>query len=132
MAKSKNNAHTAQHAANRNGDNGASMPNETMPEYFSTHLVYPWLESTSRMTSAALDYCAEAIHFTGQRFERARDTVSSLPDCSNWNEVMKLQMDWASHLVRDYVEESRQFLEIARKVSGAAATRAANSRPQGE
>ena len=129
MARAKANTHTAHHAANRNGGSDSSTQGEMMPEYFSTQLVYPWLQSTSQMTSAALDYCAEAIHFTGQRFERARDTVSSLPDCNSWGEVMKLQMEWASYLMRDYVEESRQFFEMARKASSSAAYKAGNGRP---
>ena len=95
----------------------------------SADFIQPWAESTSKMTSVAFDCCAEAIRFAGQRVERNRETVSHLPKCGSWEELMKLQMDWTSGLMQDYLEESRNFFEMAQKASADAVKRG-NGRPE--
>ena len=102
--------HTATHSTQRR--NGGDVP-----QYFSAELIYPWAESTQKMTSVAIGCAAEAVRFAGQRFERTRETVSHLPKCTSWDEVLRLQMDWTSGLMEDYLEESRQYLEIAQRAT---------------
>ena len=119
MAKST--AHTNSHSTQRRnvGD---------VPQYFSAELIYPWAESTSRMTSVAIGCAAEAVRFAGQRFERTRETVSHLPRCTSWDEVLRLQFNWTSGLMEDYLEESRQYLEIAQRATSEVTGKRGNGR----
>lgn len=94
---------------------------ETMPR-LPAELIEPWTDSTSKMTSVAFDWGAEALRFAGQRLERTRNTVAHLPKCGSWDEVVRLQMDWTSALMQDYLEESRHFFEFAQKASADAAS----------
>jgi len=112
--------------------NAQRRQDESAPQYFSTELINPWAESTSKMTSVAIGCCAEAMRFAGQRFERTRDTVAHLPKCSSWDDVFRLQMDWTSGLVEDYLQEGRQYLEIAQKASSEVAGKRGNGRHHAE
>src|SRR5215469_2697277 len=112
--------------------NGSRSPDISgnLLDSFSVEFIQPWAESTSKITSVAMDCCAEAIRFAGQRFERNRETVSHLPKCGSWDEVLELQMNWTSGLMHDYLEESRNFFEIAKMGSAEVAKKHGNGRPK--
>jgi hypothetical protein len=114
------NALEQQEAAMKANSSTATGRNQELYR-LSAEFIQPWTESTSKMTTVALDCCAEAIRFAGHRFERTRDTMSSIPKCGSWDEVLKLQMDWTSGLMHDYMEESRNFFEIAQRATPEAA-----------
>ncbi len=103
---------------NRSSATSANEGGNEAAARLQSELIEPWADATRRCTRAAFDWSAEALRFAGHRLERTREAIGHLPECRSWDEVMKLQMDWTKDLMDDYLDESRQFLEIAQKTAG--------------
>jgi hypothetical protein len=95
-------------AANRNSD-------QTI--HASTMLLDPWVHATSLSARTASAWSDEAVRFAGLRLSRNRNAAEQFAKCSSWQDIMDLQMGWASDLVQDCLNESHQLLEIAQKTS---------------
>jgi len=102
---SKSFASISASAANRNTDNPGMM------------FLDPWMHATTVSAKMASACCDEAIRFAGLRLSRNREIAEQFAKCSNWRDVMDVQMGWASNFMQDCLNESHQLLEIAQKTS---------------
>jgi hypothetical protein len=108
MDMTKSFASVSTNAANRNAERTAHV---------STALLDPWIQATTVSARMASAWSDEAVRFAGLRLSRNRDLAERFTKCGSWQEIMDLQMGWASDFMQDCLSESHQLLEIAQKTS---------------
>ncbi len=59
---------------------------------------------------------AETGRFLLKRFERDTDLARRLLDCRDWSDAVRLQQEWASAAVQDYLDQTRRVAEMAGKL----------------
>jgi Phasin protein len=97
----------------------ASAANRNTEQNLNPSMMFldPWVHATTVSAKMASACCDEAVRFAGLRLSRNRETAEQFAKCSNWRDIMDLQMGWASDFMQDCLNESHQLLEIAQKTS---------------
>ena len=96
-----------------------SAANRNTEQNFHPSMMFldPWVHATTVSAKMASACCDEAVRFAGLRLSRNRDTAEQLGKCTNWREIMDLQMGWANDFMQDCLNETHQMLEIAQKTT---------------
>lgn len=64
-----------------------------------------WLSQANRMRD-------ETMRFAHERFTKELDAVVQFARCTNPNEALAVQADFANKMAEDYVAESRKIVEL--------------------
>src|SRR5262249_27133237 len=73
-----------------------------------------------QMSAIWMAWRDEAFRFAQRRLSHNQDAVLRLTKCSNWQELLELQMDWSREILEDYLDESRELFDlVARRVETA-------------
>jgi hypothetical protein len=60
----------------------------------------------------------ETTRFLTRRFERDAELATRLLGCRDLSDAMRLQQEWASAAVQDYLDQTRRVAEIAGSFAG--------------
>ena len=70
-----------------------------------------------QMSAIWMAWRDEAFRFAQRRLSHNQDAVLRLTKCSNWQELLELQMDWSREILEDYMDESRELFEVVSSLS---------------
>lgn len=80
----------------------------------------PINEVLGRAGEACLDACqnwhTETSSFLLKRFDRDAELARRLLECRDWSHALRLQQEWASAAVQDYLEHTQRTAEMAGKL----------------
>jgi hypothetical protein len=79
-----------------------------------------WIRMSTTSVQVTSAWGNEAVRFASRRLARNRETVEQLGKLGSWQEFLDLQMNWARDVLQDYLDESRELIELVQEASNGA------------
>jgi hypothetical protein len=81
-----------------------------------------FLEFARSQARAASKCSGEIARFTEQRLDRDEQLLTDMASCQDWGRLAELQGTWAADVLRDYMQETGQLMELLQEAYSEAAT----------
>jgi len=78
--------------------------------------ISPLLEFARSQARAVSKCSSEIARFAEKRFDRDEQLLSELASCEEWNGVAALQAAWTAEVLKDYMEETGQIMQLLRGI----------------
>jgi hypothetical protein len=83
---------------------------------FGLHAARQMLERGECVTSAIIEWQADATRFVNQRAGRNSETFTHMTRCQGVTELLDLELQWMRTAMDDYAGQARKLLEINGRV----------------
>jgi hypothetical protein len=98
--------HTAHHAAATNGEGNGNAVDFA-----------PWLKASETMFNGMMTIGQEVGEFAANRLRENMEFTSSVMQCGDPREAVRLEMDYARQATQQYLDEASKLMQMTAQVS---------------